>query len=443
VVDQQQQSRWQTTGRRVLWAVIIGIFLVVLFRLIRFGYAYQWTGFGQSKVNGEIQPSKTLWDWLELLIVPLVLAIGGFLFARSENRRAQYIANQRAETDRQIATQGTQDAMLQAYLDQMENMLLDKERSLLKSKEDDEVRTLARARTLPVLERLDGHRKGSIVQFLYESGLISTKDGPVVRLTSANLESIILTEYVLRFHVTQIDPSKARDDMRERGPRATLCDQPIPEPNVDLSGASLGRTRLSKANMISVDLSEADLSEATLHEARLAGCRLINARLSDALLEGADLRAADLRGATLFAANLSGADLTFARLNRAKLSGTDLRGVKLYFACLPGATLSHLDKDYQELHRVGETNLSGANLSTAYLKDADLRQVDMTGADLTDAILTDADLSGANLTNAKVTEEQLAECKSLAGGTMPNGQKYEDWLKSKGRREEGENPDPS
>jgi uncharacterized protein YjbI with pentapeptide repeats len=57
--------------------------------------------------------------------------------------------------------------------------------------------------------------------------------------------------------------------------------------------------------------------------------------------------------------------------------------------------------------------------------------------------LTDADLAGAILAGASVTKERLAQAKSLKGATMPNGQKYEDWLKSKGRREDGENSGPS
>ena len=39
-------------------------------------------------------------------------------------------------------------------------------------------------------------------------------------------------------------------------------------------------------------------------------------------------------------------------------------------------------------------------------------------------------LNYANLTDAKVTQEQLATCKSLNYATMPNGQKYEDWLET-------------
>jgi uncharacterized protein YjbI with pentapeptide repeats len=60
------------------------------------------------------------------------------------------------------------------------------------------------------------------------------------------------------------------------------------------------------------------------------------------------------------------------------------------------------------------------------------------------ADLSNANLSGANLKGADVTEEQLDQAKSLEGATMPNGQKYEEWLKDKeGRGEDGENSGPS
>jgi hypothetical protein len=39
-----------------------------------------------------------------------------------------------------------------------------------------------------------------------------------------------------------------------------------------------------------------------------------------------------------------------------------------------------------------------------------------------------------------ITNDELwQQIKSLNGATMPDGQKYEDWLKSKGRGEDGEN----
>ena len=82
------------------------------------------------------------------------------------------------------------------------------------------------------------------------------------------------------------------------------------------------------------------------------------------------------------------------------------------------------------------------------MNSADLSGVKLVGANLTQANLANADLSAAhlryaNLRSAQVDNDQLASCASLEGATMPNGQKYEDWLNSKGRGEGGENSVPS
>src|SRR5215207_7822794 len=93
---------------------------------------------------------------------------------------------------------------------------------------------------------------------------------------------------------------------------------------------------------------------------------------------------------------------------------------------------------------------ASVNLMLVDLSGANLRGTDLGGADLSYAILSGADLSGANLNEADlmgargISEQQLEEqCSVLIGATMPNGQKYEDWLKSKGSGEDGENSGPS
>jgi uncharacterized protein YjbI with pentapeptide repeats len=93
------------------------------------------------------------------------------------------------------------------------------------------------------------------------------------------------------------------------------------------------------------------------------------------------------------------------------------------------------------------------SLDAADLSYADLQELKLSGTNLNGAILNDVDLSAAtfsnvllvraNLEGAKMTTEQVAAAESLKGASMPNGQKYEDWLKSKGRGEDGEDADPS
>jgi len=95
---------------------------------------------------------KTVWDWLQLLIVPLMLALITVVFTWQQNnrqneleaqraRQAQNIENQRAKAERELANQRALDEELRAYLDQMSHLLLEKD--LRGSKEDSVVRTLA------------------------------------------------------------------------------------------------------------------------------------------------------------------------------------------------------------------------------------------------------------------------------------------------------------
>ena len=68
---------------------------------------------------------------------------------------------------------------------------------------------------------------------------------------------------------------------------------------------------------------------------------------------------------------------------------------------------------------------SFVNLSKAYLFWTTLKGANMSGA-----ILKGANMSRANMSGASgITNEELEQqAHSLKGATMPNGQKYEDWL---------------
>ncbi len=125
----------------------------------------QATGEKQSRKPWTLREvgGKTLWDWLQLLIVPIMLSLITVAFTwqqdtrqqRFEDQRAQQaqrIENQRAAAEREIQEQRAQQATLQAYIDQMGTLLLD--RGLRNSSEDSDVRRLARARTLVVLDAL-------------------------------------------------------------------------------------------------------------------------------------------------------------------------------------------------------------------------------------------------------------------------------------------------
>ena len=197
------QLWWQRIKQRRVAIIVITAIIVMAIALIIIGYLFDWSGFnGYTQVSTihtvsgpmagtitrteALQPGKSLWDWLQLLIIPVVLAIAGYAINFTVSNNEQKSTQLRDQTERDITTDNQREAALQAYIDKMSELLL--ERDLRRSAEDDEVRKITRVRTLTVLTRLDANRKRSVLEFLYEFGLIN-KLASIIDLERANLRS--------------------------------------------------------------------------------------------------------------------------------------------------------------------------------------------------------------------------------------------------------------
>lgn len=353
------RSWWQQIKPHPMATALIALLavVIVLIILIILGYLFNWgwTGLGPyvgppHPKDSDFQRGKTLWDWLQLLIIPFALAIIAILFNRAEHKNEQ-----------KIASDNQQEAALQDYIKEMSELLL--HGKLRESHPGDEVRMIARVRTLTILPRLNDKRKRTILRFLYEASLIN-RDARIVDLSGADLSYVYLI------------------DADERGG--------------NLRGNKMGIFHFALLSEIEATLHRIDLSEVNLRRANLSGTDMIEANLS-----GASLFDADLSGVNLHDADLRGTNLTEADLTAADLSGADLSK-----ACLICAKLTEVD--------LRGANLHGAYLTGAILYDANLSDADMSGADMSAVELAD-------LSEAKVTPEQLATASSLKGATMPDG----------------------
>jgi hypothetical protein len=107
-----------------------------------------WTGFTSSSRRGAAadQSTKTLWEWLQLLIIPLALAAVGFALNAAQGDREQRREDERGERERAVAAERVREDTLRAYLDDVSDLLL--QRQLLRSKRGSEVQALARTLTL-------------------------------------------------------------------------------------------------------------------------------------------------------------------------------------------------------------------------------------------------------------------------------------------------------
>jgi uncharacterized protein YjbI with pentapeptide repeats len=195
---------------------------------------------------------KTLWDYLELLIVPAALALGVFWLNRRQDIRDQQAQEERSRSESaaqaaqveralEVENERAQDAALQAYLDRLTQLLVThRGEDLIRTRVDDEVRQVIQARSEPLLRNLTSTRRWSLVLFLAVMGLLA-RDRPIISLAGADLRGV-------------------------GGYGAPLG-------SVDLSRANLSEANLSEANLSDADLSDANLSNASLTEAALGRAR--------------------------------------------------------------------------------------------------------------------------------------------------------------------------
>ena len=145
--------------------------------------------------NQEIRPFKTLWDWMQLLFIPLVLVVGGYFLNRSEKSREIKAAKERANLDREIAKIRNEEIALSEYINRMSELIITNNILTLKHAK---LRNVARTRTIAILNRLTEKRITIVINFLKESCLISSKsqnlDNEIVDLKNAELSSFDLSK---------------------------------------------------------------------------------------------------------------------------------------------------------------------------------------------------------------------------------------------------------
>jgi uncharacterized protein YjbI with pentapeptide repeats len=417
--------------RRGAKAAVLVLGAIVLLAAIAvgayFGGKWLWGELAAYIRPGDATERKDLVNIFVLIgagIVATLTALAALLNAYFTRRNLQN-AREALRQQRNLEEQRAQEDTLQAYFEQMGKLLTEQNPTETKS-EHDPIRLLARAQTLTSLERLDPmnirakRNKRLLLLFLYDAGLID-KDNMRVDLANANLIGADLSgANLINAHLRSVDLTDAN-----------LSDVFLGVADLGsakLGGASLKGADFGGANLSRAYFGDADLRDVYLMNANLRGANLIGSNLDEVNLGDAKLSGADVRGANLSGANLSGANLVNAYFRDAKLSGVNLGFAKVSGANFGGA------------HLIG-TDLNNADLSSTVFRDANLRGAELTYAELIDADFRGADLSGV----VGITNEELErQTNFLEGATMPDGQKYEDWLKNREvRREDEENSGPS
>ncbi|MCA2711086.1 MAG: pentapeptide repeat-containing protein [Microcystis sp. M015S2] len=258
-IDQQTWINWLLSG------ALISLLVIIISNWIS---NFKWSGFQK----------KSFWDWLQLLIVPLMLAFGGL-----------YVNYAFETRDKQIAEEGKQQELLKDYFSKMQTLIVETKKSkdsqpkivetkksveTTKSKDSQpnpdgspllpEFIPIAQALTLAVLDELDGKRKGKVISYLADSKLITAnikdqKSKPVIYLRKANLKEIVLEDVSLDgLSITGADMTEAKlteviltnsNLVSSKFINATLD-------TVDFSGSKLGNSNFYDADLKNITRSE-------------------------------------------------------------------------------------------------------------------------------------------------------------------------------------------
>ncbi|MBD2308628.1 pentapeptide repeat-containing protein [Chroococcidiopsis sp. FACHB-1243] len=364
-----------------------GVLGLVAGRIMAFLYKFKWSGF----------QDKQLWDWMQLLILPILVATGSFLIGNQVDRR------EAKQTDLR-----KQQEILRLYFDQMKTYT-DRPyvRSLLRKlteirgeivftdRQLEEIEKIqinanpdlqtVKSLTYTILKELDSERKSQVFRYLYDIGLIR------LEIPSTGNKKIGEKE------VKCTRPSRTVGNKY-------VFESAIQLENANFEGVDLSKRNLTKANFCKMRLNQANLSESNL---------------------------------TL--ANINGADLTRVNLDWAKFTDIEFDYVgdidwKYRLVMMlheDPKVLKRLKKDPKTVERLQAENsensksltinnffynrkdLSKTNLQNLDFSDADLRDFNLENSNLSSAKLAGADLSQANLKDAILDRVNINDAKGL------------------------------
>lgn len=219
---------------QVLLAVGLLALVIVVILLVRKRGWPAWMGFND----------KTLWDFMQLLIIPLAASSVAFVYSTYQE-----------QAQRSIESNRTNEQILQSYFSEISGLILQYDlHDSGKTPQDLNARNIARARTVAAMGVLDGKRNGILLNFLSETELLSLLNGE--RL-AVDLNGAVLRDAQLEN--ISLNDSSLRDAMLVR---------------TNLQKAFLLRADFRNANMQGVDLGGAALFGANFSGANLTGARL-------------------------------------------------------------------------------------------------------------------------------------------------------------------------
>ncbi|MEM8862028.1 MAG: pentapeptide repeat-containing protein [Chloroflexota bacterium] len=336
--------QWLIRAIRAFLLISLILFTISTIRFLFLDEPYPaWYGF--SPTTTPTSPGKTLWDWLELLIIPIAIASFSWFQNEAENskRRDQYEEAKRAEIDRK------RQEIFENYLTKINKLSRQEEGKRTQSDLLD-----ARIQTITTINQLDAMRNRLILKYLREYELLQVSD---------------------------TDSQK-----------------------ISLENADFSFAELDGVNFDTIYLRESIFDNASLNGATFNNCRLMGAKFNDAQLIKAHFNDARLDSAKFIRANLTGAyfvfaDLIYTQFESSMLVEANLRDINAQHTNFRGANLSNIV--------IERLSFSSCYFNDAIIRNVNLIQVDFMDSALADADFSRSILNIDSYKNSEIVKAKL------------------------------------
>lgn len=403
---------------------------------------------------------------MQLLILPILVAAGGFLISNQVDRREAKQTDLRKQQEilrlyfNQMKTYTNRPSVrsLLRKLTEIRGEVTFSDRQLaeiekLQINANPDLQTV-KSLTYTILKDLDSERKDQVFRYLYDIGLLRLEI-PSVRIGESDIKCTrplrsVGNKYVFESAIQLEDANFEGVDLSTKNlTRANFC-------KMKLNRANLSKTDLTLANINEADLTGANLDWAMFSDIEFdyvgnidLKYRLVmmlkkdpkvlnrlkreprtversqeenseNSRpltinnffynrkdLSKTNLEGLDFSDVDLREFNLEASNMSAAKLAGANLSQANLKDTILDRVNINEVKGLESAKGLSEKLQLVLKIVRQEVALKSELRGKDLSNMNLDNLDLTGADLTAANLEGSSMKGIKLSRANLTEANL------------------------------------
>jgi uncharacterized protein YjbI with pentapeptide repeats len=335
-----------------------------------------------------LQASKSM----SSLLLPLMLGIFTVVItinqqnaAKQQRAEDRKTAEEHRRLEREIAAERYRDDIFDAYIKEMGQLLENHSGSLVSNQV---LMTLARAKTLNIIRRLDPQRNIRIIRFLHESEQLSgTREQRSLDLSTAELPNIDFRH--LAIYGKQLDNISLASTFLSN---ATFISLGMKHNN--FSRTLLNDSSLSSTQLENVEFSFAELNDVNFISARLSHVNFSHTTFNDSNLSYTWLENVNFSTARFYNVNFSSAVLNWVKFPSTEVDHVNFSSAKLFNIDFSSANLSHVDFSFALLTNI---DFSSANLSYVNFSFAKLLDVDFPSARLDNIIFSSTEQSYIDL----------------------------------------------